>query len=331
MQSNEKENQEAMRIGFAVKVLGEGGIKECDMRKWQSNPHLRCSLEMLHQVFDYLHRTGISMYRMSSDIAPYITHPDMPQFHRQLDEAQEELSALGAKAREYDLRLSLHPSQYIVLNAADETIAVKSISDLNAQAEILERMGLDDHAVVVTHVGGAYGDKTSGKERFARRYEALPEITRRRLVLENDDVTYTVADVLDVHRMCGIQCIFDNLHHCCNNGTAESGTRLTIQDALAQMLSTWQPHLTPKIHYSSPRTEALEPTEAKTKTAKKEAAPVAPNIRMHADFINPFEFIYFLEKAQGLRPFDVMVESKAKDLAVLKLKKDLAKFGTLPL
>ncbi len=321
-----------IRIGFAVKVLGENGIKECDLRKWQSEPHLRYSIEMLHQVFDYLHRTGISMYRMSSDMAPYLTHPDLPQFHRQLDEAHDDLVALGAKAREYDLRLSLHPSQYIVLNAQDEAVAEKSIWDLNAQAEILERMGLGDEAVVVTHVGGVYGDKAAGKARFAERYANLPEVTRRRLVLENDDISYTVADVLDVHRMCGIRCIFDNLHHLCNNGSAESGTRLTLRDGLAQMLATWPSEQTPKIHYSSPRTEGVEPTVPKGKTAKKDAPPIlAPNLRMHSDYINPFEFAYFLDKAEGLRPFDVMVESKAKDLAVLKLKSDLAKLGNLPL
>jgi UV DNA damage endonuclease len=321
-----------MRIGFAVKVLGEGGIKECDARRWQSNPHLRCSLEMIDQVLDYCHRHGLNMYRMSSDLAPYLTHPDLPQFHNQLDEAQSELEALGAKARQYDIRLSLHPSQYIVLNAADETVAEKSIRDLNAQAEILERMGLDNNAVVVTHVGGAYGDKTAGRERFARRYDALPETTRRRLVLENDDVTFTVWDVLDVHRMCGIRCVFDNLHHLCNNGTEANGTRLTLREALSRMLATWPEHHTPKIHYSSPRTEAVEPpAPTKGKSAKPSPTPIAPPLRAHADFVNPFEFLYFLEKAQGLREFDVMVESKCKDLAVLKLKKDLERFGKQPL
>lgn len=321
-----------MRIGFAVKVLGEGGIKECDARRWQNEPHLRCSVEMLHQVFDYCHRNGLNMYRMSSDLAPYLTHPDLPQFHNQLDEAQQDLEALGAKAREYNLRVSLHPSQYIVLNAADETVAAKSILDLNAQAEILERMGLGSEAVVVTHVGGAYGDKPASRERFARRYEMLPEVTRRRLVLENDDVTFTVADVLDVHRMCGIRCIFDNLHHLCNNGTDADGTRLTLREGLSRMLATWPEEQIPKIHYSSPRTEAAEPaTPPKGKTAKKAEEMIAPPLRAHADFVNPFEFLYFLEKAQGLRDFDVMVESKAKDLAVLKLKKDLQRFGTQPL
>ena len=345
-----------MRIGFAVKVLGEGGIKECDMRRHKNNPHLKCSIEMIHDVFEYLNRVDIRMYRMSSDLAPYLTHPDMPQFHNQLEESQEELAALGKKAREYDLRLSLHPSQYIVLNAADELIATKSIADLNAQAMILEMMGLDDNAVVITHVGGAYGDKPSGIERFARRYEQLPEITRRRLVVENDDVTYSAKDALRVHELCGIRMVFDNLHHFCNNpllnagveeqgGTeetvgevaagageaerqAESGERLSMREALSRALATWPEKQTPKIHYSTPRTESQEQARKNGKTGKMENYQTAPENRLHADYVNPMEFLYFLEKAQGLRPFDIMVEAKSKDLAVLKLKKDLAKYGT---
>lgn len=314
-----------MRIGFAVKVLGEGGLKECDMRRWQNEPHLRCSVELLWEVFHYLDRNDLRMYRMSSDVAPYLTHPDMPQFHRQIEEAQEELAALGDLARAYDLRLSLHPSQYIVLNAQDEAIAEKSIRDLIAQGAILDAMGLGPEAVVVTHVGGAYGDKQAGIERFARRYEELPEATRKRLVVENDDVTYSASDALRVHELCGIRVVFDNLHHLCNNPAGEG--RLSLREALSRALATWPENETPKIHYSSPRTEAVSEEGKSGKSAKKPNPMPPSEMRLHSDYINPFEFMYFLEKAEGLRPFDVMVESKAKDLAVLKLKKDLAKYG----
>jgi len=91
-----------VRLGFAVKVLGEGGLPAHDARRWQSGPHLRHSIEALHGVFDYLAREEIGMYRMTASLAPYATHPELPQFHRQLDEARGELEALGARAREQD-------------------------------------------------------------------------------------------------------------------------------------------------------------------------------------------------------------------------------------
>jgi len=163
-----------MRLGFAVKVLGEHGLKSNDARKWQSNPHLRVSIEYLHAIFGYLAKHDISMYRMSSDVAPYITHPTMPQFHGQVKECRKELEALGKVAREQNLRLSFHPSQYVLLNSPDAKIVTQSVKDLVAQAEILDVMGLGPEAVLVTHVGGTYGDPAAGRERWATTYKNFP-------------------------------------------------------------------------------------------------------------------------------------------------------------
>lgn len=111
------------RLGFAVSALGAPGLKSNDSRRWQSNPHLKTSLEYLERIFDYLEKTGISMYRMSSDLAPYATYPDMPQFHNQVRESRKELKRLGSRARKLGLRLSFHPSQFIVLNSPTPTSA----------------------------------------------------------------------------------------------------------------------------------------------------------------------------------------------------------------
>ena len=108
-----------LRLGFPVKVMGRPDLKTQDTRRWQKNPHLKCSLEYLDKVLDYLHSKELDMYRLSSDIAPYATHPDMPQFHNMVAESDAELRAFGRKAKEYDIRLSFHPSQYVLLNAPD--------------------------------------------------------------------------------------------------------------------------------------------------------------------------------------------------------------------
>ena len=47
-----------MRLGFAVKVLGAGGLPTQDTRRWQSDPHLKVSVEYLHAVFAYLAVAG---------------------------------------------------------------------------------------------------------------------------------------------------------------------------------------------------------------------------------------------------------------------------------
>ncbi len=330
-----------MRFGFAVKVLGQGGniatitadrgMPSNDARKWQTGPHVRQSIAYVREIFHYLHKTDIHMYRMSSDFAPYLTHPDMPQFHGQLEEAKDELAELGALARAYDIRLSLHPSQYILLNAQDEEVARKSILDLNAQARILDFMGCGPEGVVVTHVGGVYGDRASGIARFIRRYKALPEETRRRLVVENDDASYPITDALRIHSETGCPVVFDNLHHFCLNPEG-----MPMRSALPAALKTWPEDVVPKIHYSSPSTH-FEPTVEKEKGETGRERTVtklhAPRLKAHADFINPMEFVLFWENvcADALRPFDIMLESKGKDVALLRLRRELARQRERPM
>lgn len=70
---------------------------------------------------------------MSSDLAPYATHPTMPQFHGMVAESDRELGLVGAKARRVGIRLSFHPSQYVLLNSPDPELTRKSIEDLASQ------------------------------------------------------------------------------------------------------------------------------------------------------------------------------------------------------
>jgi UV DNA damage endonuclease len=167
-------------------------------------------------------------------------------------------------------------------------------------------------------LGGVYGDREAARERFVRNCEALPEATRRRLALENDDVRFGVVDTLWVHERTGIRLIFDNLHHRLNNPD-----RRPSHEALAACLATWPADIRPKIHFSSPRTEWLvddgngsEPAEVRQ-----------TRWNYHSDYVNPFEFIDFLRMAEGLRPFDVMLEVRAKDLALRQLRVDLARYA----
>ena len=131
-----------LRLGFAVKVLGKPEMKSNDARRWQSGPHLRTSLGYLREIFAYLHETRITMYRMSSDLAPYATHPDLPEFHRQIAECAAELREIGASARALGLRLSFHPSQFIVLNSPDRAVVRKASPTSSARRNCSTRWNL---------------------------------------------------------------------------------------------------------------------------------------------------------------------------------------------
>ena len=298
----------AHRLGFAVKVLGAGGLPSHDTRRWSSGPHLRHSLERLARILDYLDENDIRMYRLATALAPYASHPELPQFHDQVAECAEELAAVGGSVRERDLRLSSHPGQYTVLNSERAEVQAAAAAELEVQAALFDAMGLGDEAVVVLHVGGAAGGKPAACDRFLAGLELLSDAARARLVIENDDRSFGTADVLALAERAGLRVVWDVLHHHCNDPDGMSD-----REALAGALATWPAELTPKIHYSSPR---LDVREGKL-----------PQLRAHADLVDPIGFERFLRDVAGERDFDVMLEAKAKDLALLRLREHLAGRG----
>ena len=322
--ANRTELAERIEMGIAVKVLGID-VKSHDTRRHKNDPHLKVSLEYLDRILDYLAQEDIRFYRMSSDLAPYATHPDMPRFHSMVADSDTELAATGAKARDLGIRLTFHPSQYILINTPDEDVLQKSFNDLASQADMLDRMGLDADSVMVTHVGGVYGDHQAAKERWVRNYDRLPERARARLVLENDDLRFGADDVLWIHERTGVRLVFDIHHHWCWNPTG-----LDRVEAFGRFLDTWPEGQKPKMHFSSPRTE-MRTVKRRDKTTKKLVECVQPPVWTgHSDYIHPFQFIQFMRDTRHLaeaRPFDIMLECKSKDLALMRLRQDILRYG----
>jgi UV DNA damage endonuclease len=308
------------RLGFAVKVLGDGGLASHDTRRWQSGPHLCHSLERLRAILDYLVAHDIRMYRVATALAPYASHPELPQFHDQVAECAEELAELGEVVRERDIRLSSHPGQYTVLNSEDAKVRAAAAAELEVQASLFDAMGLGPEAVVVLHVGGTAGGKAAACDRFLAGLERLSDAARTRLVIENDDRSFGVADVVALAGRAGLRVVWDVLHHHCNDPEGVSD-----RDALTMALATWPPEVTPKIHYSSPR---LDLEERRVRRGRRvERKLVLPQLRAHADLVDPIGFERFLRDVAGERDFDVMLEAKAKDLALIRLREQLSARG----
>jgi UV DNA damage endonuclease len=304
------------RLGFAVKVLADGGLPSHDTRRWQSGPHLSVSLDRLDAILDRLDVLDIRMYRMASALAPYATHPDLPQFHRQLEECGEQLARVGARARALRVRLSFHPGQYAVLNSERPEVQVQAARDLDVMAALLDAMGCSPEAVVVLHVGGATGGRDAALARFQRGLELLTEAARRRLVVENDDRAFALSDVLTLHARTGLPVVWDVLHHHCHDPEG-----IPAGAALRAALATWPDGVVPKIHFSSPKTAVEQRRERDGRRVATRL--VLPQLRAHADLIDPIAFEAFLRgPANGLR-FDVMLEAKAKDLALARLREQL--------
>lgn len=304
-------------LGFPVKVLG-APLRSHDSRRWQNEPHLSISLVNLRDIFAYLHSRQIRFYRMAGQLAPYLTHPQMPQFHHQIEECATELAATGDLARQYGIRLSIHPAFHVQMSSPDELMGQRARIELEAAARLLDGMGLDESAALIVHVGSAYGQPLAARERFVRRFEQLPARARARLALENDDRYFDLADTLWIHRRTGIRLAFDTLHHRVLNNEGRP-----MMDALTAALATWPPSCKPKIHFSSPRTAIRQVM----RNGEPHLQMPLPN--QHSDFVHPFEFIDFLREATACeqRPFDIMLEAKGKELALLRLREQIARFA----
>ena len=308
------------RLGFAVKVIGDGGLPSHDTRRGESQPHLRISLERLRAILDRLEDRDIRRYRMATALAPYASHPDMPQFHRQIDECADQLDEIGRLAAGRRIRVSTHPGQYTVLNSEDPAVQAAAIAELEVQAALLDAMRQPPEAVVVLHVGGAAGGTAAAADRFVDGFERLSERARSRLALENDDRSFALVDVLAIARRCSVPVIWDVLHHRCLDPAG-----LSDREALPLALDTWPPAVVPKIHYSSPRLDVELRTRRKGRRVERQL--VLPQLRAHADLIDPIAFEDFLRYTAGKRDFDIMLEAKAKDLALNRLREQLASRG----
>ena len=310
-----------MRLGFSVRVLGRPGLRAYDGRRAPSLPHLSVSLAHLRDVFAYLASAGIAMYRMAPDLAPYATHPDWPSLHHQVDECRAELAEIGGLARDEALRLSFHAPSHVVLASPDPDVVARSTALLAILAELLDAMEQPPEAVIVVHGGGSGGDPEAAISRWVCAWERLPTEIRRRLVLEHDAESLTLPAALRIHAATGVPVVFDYLHFLLNNPNG-----WTVGAALQKALGSWPGNVQPKAHFATQRTElrAVHKLDERSGRARWVLSPPRPG--HHADYLNPWEFARFAQAGAGLRDFDVLLEAKAGDLALLRLRADLQRY-----
>jgi UV DNA damage endonuclease len=129
----------------------------------------------------------------------------------------------------------MHPDQFTLINALKEEVVENSKRELRYHADVLDLLNLGDDAKIQIHVGGVYGDKQTAMDRFTRNFDDLEPRVRRRLVIENDDRNYSLADYLTIHERTGIPVLFDVFHHELKNEGEP------VRDALQQAARTWQP------------------------------------------------------------------------------------------
>lgn len=291
-----------MNIGYASKTLALPEGKMRSITKKHATDEALASvvehnLEALDAVLDYCADNAIQLFRISSDFIPFGSSPV-----NQLDWValfSDKLRALGNKACANNIRLSMHPGQYTVLNSPDDSVAKRAVADLAYHASLLDALNTDASAKIVLHIGGMYGNRQEAMSRFVERFSLLPDSIRRRLVVENDDRLFTADNALSISHACNIPLVFDVLHHRLNHET-NSPSELFFIDAAKE---TWsEEDGCQKIHYSQ---QAL---------GKRAGS--------HSETINLDAFLEFIDCLQGRSP-DIMLEVKDKNLSAVKCSASL--------
>ncbi len=255
------------------------------------------NLARLHDVLDFNAAHGVRMFRLSSDIVPFGSHP--VNFIPWWDEFAEPLAHIGEQIQTSGMRVSMHPGQYTVLSSPDPRILEAARADLVFQARLLDALGMDTRHKIVVHVGGAYSDKASALDRWIHAVRMLPDAVRTRLVLENDERLFGAEDVLFASAATGVPVVLDVLHHRVYAGPCADAA---LPDLMRRAARTWETERdgVPKIHYSS-QADGLRPGA-------------------HAEYVEPGEFADFLALAPADLEFDCMLEAKAKDLALFRVR-----------
>ena len=239
------------------------------------------------KILEWNRLNGIKFFRLSSTIVPWGDHIDLTKL-KDYKEIKNELKKAGDFAKFWGIRITSHPGPFNVLVSPNEDVVEKTIADLELHGKIFDMMGLSKtpYNKINIHCNGVYGDKKAAMDRFCKNFKRLSNSVRSRLTVENDDKAsmYSVCDLMYIHEKIGIPIVFDFHHYKFCKGV------LTEDEALEMAVSTWPWNIKPVVHYSESR-EGNKP-------------------QAHSDYIKQLPNTYGFD-------VDIMVEAKAKELAIL--------------
>ena len=269
-------------------------LKQEDKIKKMDNI-IKENFENLKQIMIYNFKNEIHFYRLSPNIIPLATHPNININY--IKKYKKQFENIGYMSKLYNIRLDTHPDHFCVLNSNRKEVIESSVKILKYHYNIFKAMKINGKAIL--HIGGAYDNKEKAIQRFIKNFKILDKEIQKIIILENDDKIYNIKDTLYICEKLNIPMVLDYHHYLCNNEKEK------IEDYLPRILNTWKKEkLNPKMHFSSPKN-------------KKE-------FRSHSNYINSDDFIKFINIIKNYNTnIDIMLECKAKDEAMFKLIRQL--------
>ncbi|MFN3135050.1 MAG: UV DNA damage repair endonuclease UvsE [Candidatus Kryptonium sp.] len=236
-------------------------------------------------------KENIEVFRLGSSFIPFASHKNFKESW--FFKIETILKEVKDAVKDFSIRITMHPGQFVVLNSPNKNVLENSIRELEYHFWLLDVLNIPDDGVIIVHIGGVYENKEKSIERFINVIEKNAWL-KRRLAIENDERHYNSKDVLYISKQIKVPFVFDYFHHKINPSEID----------LTEVFKTWFLKGVPKVHLSS---------QGKGK------------IGNHGDYVNIEDFLdlkKIIEKT-NIEKVHIMLEAKKKELALKKLRKEI--------
>lgn len=258
------------------------------------------NLNGLEKILLHNLKNNIKFFRISSDIIPMASH-DINEISW-WDIFKDKLEEIGNIIKANNMRVSMHATQFTVLNSPNKSVVESSMKDLEYHCKFLDSLGLDEKAKIIIHVGGIYSNKDLSIENFKNNFFNLSQHIKNRLIIENDEKNFSLDNVLAIATYLDCPVVFDNLHNKCYGDN-----NYDLNYILDTVSRTWSlKDGNPKVHYSQ-----------QDKNKKKGS---------HSSTINTIEFLEYYNVAKNFN-IDIMLEVKDKDISAIKCTNIIAEIN----
>ena len=245
----------------------------------------------LKKAIEFCLANDINLYRMTSALFPF---SDEAMGAEILEEFAGDLAEIGTDALNRNLRLVLHPDQFVVLSSDSETVIENSVKILKMHAKTMDLLKQPRSEWAAMNIHGGKGGRI---DKLVASIEKLPDEIRSRLTFENDEYAYSSAEILEVCRRANVAMVFDAHHHIVRENLTDYNDK-SVADAFWAARETWQNPANQMVHISNGREKFGD-------RAHSDLIVTMPDVFRHAPWIE--------------------VEAKHKELAIAQLQTDWLK------
>lgn len=246
------------------------------------------NISRLNRGIEFCAANKINLYRLTSNLFPFA---DESVGEEILDEFTESLAVTGDKATTQKLRLVIHPDQFVVLSSDSEAVIENSIKILRLHAKTMDLLKQPRSEWAAMNIHGGKADRI---EKLVASIEKLPDEIRSRITFENDEYSYSSAQILEVCRRANVPMVFDAHHHICSE-KLDSYDDPSIEEMFWAARATWKNPDWQMVHISNGREKFQD--------------------RAHSDLIVTMPKVF---RNAGW----IEVEAKHKELAIAKLQNE---------